>query len=86
MSPSLEKKLILGTFDPPGLLASNVVLLLVVGNLVLKVVLGWAVGILWLPVGASNRDAGAPPGSSQGLSYSSSNGRLQLRDHRGGDA
>jgi len=70
----------------PGLLAGNVVLLLVVGNLVLKVVLGWAVGILWLPVGASNRNAGAPPGSSQGLGHCSSNGRLQLRDHRGGDA
>jgi len=70
----------------PGLLAGNVVLLLVVGNLVLKVVLCWAVSILWLPVGAANRNAGAPLGASQGLGHCSSNGRLQLRDHRGGDA
>jgi len=71
----------------PGLLAGDVVLLLIVGNLVLKVVLGRAVSILWLPViGASNRNTGAPLGASQGLGHCSSNGRLQLRDHRGGDA
>jgi len=45
----------------PGLLAGNVVLRLIVGNLVLKVVLGWTVGILLLPVGSSQRNAGAPP-------------------------
>jgi len=70
----------------PGLLAGDVVLLLVVGNLVLKVVLGGTVSVLWLPVGASKRNAGAPPRASQGLSHCSSNRRLQLRDHRGGDA
>jgi len=70
----------------PGLLAGDVVLLLVIGNLVLKVVLRRAISILWLPVGAANRNAGAPLGASQGLGHCSSNGRLQLRDHRGGDA
>lgn len=70
----------------PGLLAGDVVLLLVIGDLVLKVVLGGTVGILWFPVGASKRNAGTPPRASQGLSHCGSDRRLQLRDHRGGDA
>jgi len=65
----------------PRLLASDVVLLLVVGDLVLKVVLGGTVGVLWLPVGTSKRNTGAPPRASQGLSHCSSDRRLQLRYH-----
>ena len=89
MSPSLEKRVSFGAFGPPGLLAGDVVLLLVVGDLVLKVVLGRTVFILWClwrPVGASKRNAGAPPRASQGPSHCSSDRRLQLGDHGGGDA
>ena len=81
MSPLLGKDLIFCACDQPGLLAGDVVLLLVVGDLVLKVVLGGTVGVLWLSVGTSKRNTGAPPRASQGLSYCSSDGRLQLGDH-----
>ena len=81
MSPSLEKRISFSAFGLPGLLAGDVVLLLVIGDLVLKVVLGGTVGVLWLSVGTSKRNTGAPPRASQGLSYCSSDGRLQLGDH-----